>query len=211
MKLVCGLGNPGIRYAGTRHNAGFMAVEAFCEKLDPSWIEKWDSRIAKVQFRGEQILVQEPQTYMNLSGFALVRAAGFYRIGLDDIIVVHDDIDLPVGRVQVKVGGGDGGHKGIRSIIEQLGSRNFARIRVGVGRPAGFGPEVVDYVLQPFSADEEQELSDALQSVSVAIGEWVSGGVPRAQNKVNRRPVAVRDTPSCPPEGSDGPKDREEV
>jgi len=211
VKLVCGLGNPGARYAGTRHNAGFMAVEAFCDKLNPSWSEKWESRIARVEFQGVQILVQEPLTFMNLSGFALVRAAGFFRIAVDDVIVVHDDIDLPIGRVQVKFGGGDGGHKGIRSIIEQLGSGDFARIRVGVGRPAGRGPDVVDFVLQPFSADEEKELSEAIDVVSVAIREWVVGGVPKAQNKVNRRGNPKRGEPSCPPEMSDGPKDREEV
>lgn len=200
-----------MKYGGTRHNAGFMAVESFCENLNPSWTEKWDSRVAKVDYRGQPVLVQEPLTFMNLSGFALVRAARFYRIEMAGIIVVHDDIDLPLGRVQVKVGGGDGGHKGIRSIIDQTGSREFARIRVGVGRPEGFGPEVVDFVLQRFSDTEEKELSDALDSASVAIGEWVKGGVPRAQNKVNRRAKAGRSTPSCPSKKIDGPKDRGEV
>ncbi len=212
MKLVCGLGNPGSRYACTRHNVGFMAVESFCESLNPSWTEKWESRIAKVDLKGHQILVQEPLTFMNLSGFALVRAAQFYRIPPEDLLVVHDDIDLPVGKVMVKFGGGDGGHKGIRSVVEQLGSKDFVRIRIGVGRPAGHGPDVVDYVLQPFSSVEEEELSVAIKTATVAIGEWVFEGVSKAQNRVNRKASPKRSEPSCPPDQSvDGPKDRKEV
>lgn len=211
MKLVCGLGNPGIRYAGTRHNVGFMAAEALFESLNPSWIEKWDARVAKVDLGGQQVLVIEPQTFMNLSGFAVVRAAGFYRILPEDIVVIHDDIDLPLGKVMVKTGGGDGGHRGLRSIIEQLGTKDFVRIRIGVGRPEGFGPEVVDYVLQRFSDAEEKDLSEAVKTASVAIREWVSGGVPKAQNRVNRRGNLKRCEPSCPSENAGGPKVREEV
>jgi len=211
VKLVCGLGNPGLRYAGTRHNVGFIAVEALFESLNPSWIDKWDARVARVDFEGRQVLVVEPQTFMNLSGFAVVRAAAFYRIPPEDIVVLHDDIDLPLGRVMVKTGGGDGGHKGIRSIIEQLGTREFVRVRIGVGRPEGQGPDVVDYVLQRFSEAERKELSEAVETASVAIREWVSGGVPKAQNRVNRRGNPTRCAPSCPPEMADGPKDREEV
>jgi len=211
VKLVCGLGNPGIRYAGTRHNVGFMAVEALFESSGPSWTEKWDARVARLDLAACQVLVVEPQTFMNLSGFAVVRAAGFYRIPPEDIAVIHDDIDLPLGKVMVKVGGGDGGHKGVRSVIEQLGTRDFVRVRVGVGRPEGFGPEVVDYVLQRFSDAEEQDLSEAVKTASVAIREWVAGGVPMAQNRVNRRGNPKRCEPSCPLEGTDGPKDRKEV
>lgn len=188
-----------------------MAVEALFESSDPSWIDKWDARVARLDLPGSQVLVVEPQTFMNLSGFAVVRAAGFYRIPPEDIAVIHDDIDLPLGRVIVKAGGGDGGHRGVRSVIEQLGTREFVRIRIGVGRPVGPGPEVVDYVLQRFSDAEEMDLSDAVKTASVAIREWVSGGVPKAQNRVNRRGNPKRSEPSCPPEGSDGPKDRKEV
>ncbi len=211
MKLVCGLGNPGNRYAGTRHNVGFIAVEALFETQNPGWIEKWDARVARLDLEGQQAIVVEPLTYMNLSGFAVTRAGGFYRIGPQDILVVHDDIDLPLGRVMVKMGGGDGGHRGVRSVIEQLGTRDFARVRIGVGRPDGQGPDVVDYVLQRFSDSEETDLSEAVKAASVAIREWARGGVPKAQNLVNRRGNPKRSEPSCPSDGAGGPKDREEV
>lgn len=211
MKLVCGLGNPGARYARTRHNAGFMAVEAFALPLGASFGERWNSRIARVSVDREDVLVQEPLTFMNLSGHAVSAAARFFRIAKEDVLIVHDDVDLPLGRLMLKFGGGDGGHKGIRSVIEQFGTRDFARLRVGVGRPATQGPEVPDYVLSPFHESEMDCLSGALQAAVEGIRSWVVGGVPTAQNRVNRK-VRSAEEPSCPGQRREpGPKDREEV
>ncbi len=211
MKLVCGLGNPGARYARTRHNAGFMVVEAFAQPLGASWSERWNARVAKVALGREDVLVLEPLTFMNLSGHAVSAAARFFRIVKEDVLIVHDDVDLALGRLMLKFGGGDGGHKGIRSIIEQFGTRDFARLRVGVGRPAQQGPEVPDYVLSPFHESELESLSGALDAAAEGIRAWVAGGVPTAQNRVNRRVRPVGE-PSCPGERRDpGPKVREEV
>jgi peptidyl-tRNA hydrolase, PTH1 family len=210
VKLVCGLGNPGARYARTRHNAGFMAVEAFGSPLSASFGERWQARTARVSPGGEDVLLLEPLTFMNRSGLAVVAAARFFRIEPIDVLVVHDDVDLPPGRVQVKLGGGDGGHKGIRSIIEQLGTREFPRIRVGVGRPEGAEPDMVDHVLSPFSAEELLVFDEALKQAVEGIRDWVVGGVPMAQNRVNRRVRPVK--PSCPgDESAPGPQDRKEV
>ncbi len=211
VKLVCGLGNPGARYARTRHNAGFMAVDAFAQTLDASWSERWNARVARVTVGREDVLVQEPLTFMNLSGHAVSAAARFFRITKEDVLIVHDDVDLALGRLMLKFGGGDGGHKGIRSVIEQFGTRDFARLRVGVGRPASQGPEVPDYVLSPFHESELGPLNGALEAAVEGIRVWVAGGVPTAQNRVNRRVRPVEE-PSCPGERRDpGPKDREEV
>jgi PTH1 family peptidyl-tRNA hydrolase len=187
-----------------------MAVEAFAGPLSPTWSERWSARVARVSCQGEDVLVLEPQTFMNLSGHAVSAAARFFRIELKDVLVVHDDVDLPLGRLMLKAGGGDAGHKGIRSILEQFGSRDFARLRVGVGRPSGQGPDVPDYVLAPFHESELEALDAALEKAVKGIREWVVGGVPMAQNRVNRRERPR--IPSCPETRRDpGPKDREEV
>lgn len=210
VKLVCGLGNPGARYARTRHNAGFMAVEAFGDPLSASYVERWQARTARVSVRGEEVLLVEPLTFMNLSGHAVVAAASFFRVEPINVLVVHDEVDLPLGRIQVKLGGGDGGHKGIRSIIEQFGTRDFPRLRVGVGRPESAAPDMVDHVLSPFSTGELEVLDAALKKAVEGILDWVVGGVPMAQNRANRRERPVK--PSCPgDESNPGPRDRKEV
>jgi len=212
VKLVCGLGNPGDRYARTRHNVGFLVVESFGDPLSAAWIERGQGRTARVSFGGEDVVLVEPLTFMNLSGHAVAATAGLFRIEPIDVLVVHDDVDLPLGRVQVKLGGGDGGHKGIRSVIEQMGTRDFPRLRVGVGRPAA--PSMIDHVLSPFSAEEREVLDAARVRAVEGIREWVVGGVPMAQNRVNRRnPPAERPVkPSCPgDESHPGPQDRKEV
>ncbi len=218
MKLVCGLGNPGAQYARTRHNAGFMVVEAFGGSLSASFGERWQARTARVSFRGEEVLLVLPLTFMNLSGHAVAAAATFFRVEPIDVLVVHDEIDLPLGRIQMKPGGGDGGHKGIRSITEVLGTADFPRIRVGVGRPGTQGPggqiSMVDHVLSPFSTDELEVFDAARERAVEGIEDWVIGGVPKAQNRVNRRsdPANRPVKPSCPgDESHPGPQDRKEV
>ena len=210
MKLVCGLGNPGVRYAGTRHNVGFFAVETFAQPLSPQWRERWDSRLARVDFEGKDLLVMEPQTFMNLSGQSIRQVAGFYKIPPSDVLVVHDDVDLDLGRVLVRHGGSDAGHKGVRSIIEHLGTGDFGRIRVGIGRPAHPDQDVTDYVLGRFSEEESDRFDRAIEKAVIGIGEWAFGGTTRAQNRVNRR-AHTQEVPSCPERIDDsGTQDRKE-
>ncbi len=211
MKVVCGLGNPGRRYACTRHNVGFMAVETFARLMELSWTERWSARVARVSFRGQDLLLVEPQTFMNLSGEAVGPVMRFHRIPVTDLLVVHDDADLPLGRVLVRAGGGDGGHKGVRSVMEGVGSADFARVRVGIGRPAHLAGEgLTDHVLSGFSEDERDLLDTALSRAVVGIQEWAIGGVPRAQNRVNRRDRPVR-APLCPERADPpGPPDQKE-
>ncbi len=211
MKVVCGLGNPGARYALTRHNVGFMVVETFAGPMGPSWTLRWSARVARVSFRGQDLLVVEPQTFMNLSGEAVGQVVRFYRVPVTDLLVVHDDADLPLGRVLVRAGGGDGGHKGVRSVIEGIGSADFARVRVGIGRPVGAaGEDLTDYVLSGFSEDERESLDAAVKKAVIGIQEWAVGGVSRAQNRVNRKD-RPNHTPSCPERAdSPGPSDRKE-
>lgn len=209
MKLVCGLGNPGDQYARTRHNVGFRVVEFFGARWMAAFGDRWQSRWARVTVDGVDVLLLMPTTFMNLSGHAVSQVLRYFRLGTDDLLVVHDDVDLPLGRVQVKVGGGDNGHRGVRSVMEQLGTREFARIRIGVGRPARPEGEMVDHVLSPFSPEEEEALAPAMEKAVEGIHHWVLGGVPRAQNRMNRRVRPER--PSCPKASSDGPQVQKEV
>ena len=158
MYLVVGLGNPGAQYVDTRHNIGFIAADEIFRRFKfSSFKNKFDGLVAEGQIAGEKVLLLKPQTYMNLSGNAVVKAAMFYKILPDEIIVIHDDMDLNVGQMKAKCGGGAGGHNGLKSIDSHV-TPNYNRIRIGVGHPAGRGPEVVDYVLGRFSKAEEQIL-----------------------------------------------------
>lgn len=209
--MVCGLGNPGARYARTRHNVGFMAVEAFAHTTGCVWTERGAARIARVSFSGQDLLLMKPLTFMNLSGEAVGPIVRLYQVPVTDLLVVHDDVDLAVGRVLVRAGGGDGGHKGLRSVIDELESPDFARVRIGIGRPERAVEQgITDYVLSEFLEDELEALGSALVLAVVGIQEWAVGGVTRAQNRVNRKARQVI-KPSCPERAdSPGPLDRKE-
>lgn len=184
--LVVGLGNPGARYARTRHNIGFMAVERWVEELTPgrpSWTEKWKGLTATVTCGRQRCVVLKPQTYMNVSGGSVVPAAQFHRVPPPQIVVVHDEIDFPLGRLAIKKGGGHGGHNGLRDIIAQLGSSDFLRIRLGVGR-AVHGA-VADHVLSEFSADEQDPVDDLVRRAVAALTCMMTDGVVMAMNKFN--------------------------
>jgi len=213
VKLVCGLGNPGARYAGTRHNAGFRVVEAFAAGSSPAWTSRWDARVATFVWKDEPVTIIEPQTFMNLSGTAVVRAMQQLRVRLDDLLVVHDEVDLSTGRVLVRMGGSENGHRGVGSIIDHLGTRDFARLRIGVGRPEpGSEIEMVDWVLEPFPEGETETFLAAVRKAADGIGDWITGGVPRVQNRLNRRERPAKPTtPSCPGPQDPGPQDRKEV
>ncbi len=174
MKAILGLGNPGPQYSNNRHNAGAMFIDALAER---EGIKVKKSGFSSIYGTGkigetESVLVK-PQTYMNLSGQAAVGIVKHYSLAISDLIVVHDDIDLPLGTVKTKIGGGDGGHNGIKSIASSLGGKEFHRIRIGVGRPPD-GVDAADYVLSGFSKSELKELQgsilDALDILDTLIG-----------------------------------------
>jgi len=189
-KLICGLGNPGSEYEGHRHNVGFRIVDAAAErfkiKLDR---RKFDGRIGQGEVGKFRVFLFEPQTFMNASGAALAAAVRFYKIDAADLLVVHDELDLPFGRLQLKLGGGAGGHNGLISIIEWLGREDFARLRFGIGKPEGPGAKerVVSHVLSDFNPEEQAALEDLVGRAADAVDAWSRDGLASAMNRFNRR------------------------
>jgi PTH1 family peptidyl-tRNA hydrolase len=184
--LIVGLGNPGARYARTRHNVGFRVADAWAEAhapMRPSWTEKWKGLTTTVSCGGQRCVLLKPQTFMNRSGFSVVPAAQFHRVTPPQIVVVHDEIDFPLGRLAIKKGGGHGGHNGLRDIVAQLGSAEFLRVRLGVGRPVH--GEVADYVLSEFNPDEQDPAADMVERATKALTCMMTDGVVMAMNKFN--------------------------
>lgn len=187
MKLLVGLGNPGSEYERTRHNVGWMVLDEIARAAGASIDrQKFRAELGEAVIDGVRTLLLKPQTYMNLSGEAVGPAARFYRIEPKDVVVIHDDLDLDFGRVQIKVGGGHGGHNGLRSLISHLGSPDFVRIRVGIGRPGG-KREVVGYVLGGFDKKESEELPFVLDRAAAAARCVLQGDPVRCMNEFNRR------------------------
>ncbi len=174
MKLIVGLGNPGIRYQLTRHNVGFLALDAFVDKnigLEVNWKKKYSSRFVEHHFKGQKILLAKPQTYMNLSGKAVEEICNYYNIANHQLLVVYDDINLPLGRIRVRRKGSAGGHRGIESIIQCLGTDNFPRLRIGI-RNDGLlrHMDYSSFVLANFLQEEEQMLEGMIK-LSVKVVE----------------------------------------
>lgn len=185
MKIVVGLGNPGAEYSATRHNAGFMVIDELARRWNiDSWRERHQALVA--EYRGEeQVLLVKPQTYMNLSGTAVGELARWYKVASDDIIIAYDDLDLPVGKLRLRLKGGSGGHRGIESLLVHLPQDNFMRVRVGIGRPPT-GWEVVNYVLGRFTTEEEPLIDAAVKKAAEAIESIVRDGANKAMNKFNK-------------------------
>lgn len=196
MYLVVGLGNPGKKYEKNRHNVGFMVVERLARAHGlPDFKEKFSGVWTKGELAADgarrPVALLEPQTYMNLSGDSVQPASAFLKVEPARVIVVHDELDLPWQDVRLKVGGGHAGHNGLRSIIQRLGTPDFVRVRVGVGRPPpGFKGDVADYVLMDFDAMERAELPDVLDRACAAVEKVVAEGVAPAMNAVNTRAPA---------------------
>ncbi len=187
MRLIVGLGNPGREYARNRHNVGFRVADEMARRAGLSWGRKFDAEIGQGLWDGEKVCVVKPTTYMNHSGQAVAAAARFYKVATPELVVVHDDMDLAFGRLQVKRGGGHAGHNGLRSIAESMGGPDFARIRVGVGRPPS-GWDAADYVLSDFSEAEEQSLlSDVVPRAADAAWMAAVKGPGPAMNVFNGR------------------------
>jgi PTH1 family peptidyl-tRNA hydrolase len=184
-QLVVGLGNPGPRYAGTRHNAGFMVVDLLAERIGGRF-KAHRSRCDVVEGRlaGTPVVLAKPKSYMNESGGPVVAVARFYKVPVERITVVHDDLDLPFGSLRLKRGGGDGGHNGLRSTTSALGSKEYARVRFGIGRPPG-RQDPADYVLRDFSSAERKELDFLVDRAADAIEALLADGIEPAQNKFN--------------------------
>jgi PTH1 family peptidyl-tRNA hydrolase len=187
LKLVVGLGNPGEGYARTRHNVGFLVADKLARSLGADFTaKKFAAELAEARAGQERVFIMKPQTYMNHSGEAVGAALRFWKLGLEDLVVVHDDIELEPFRVQLKVGGGDSGHNGIKSVNAHVGGRDYGRVRVGVGRPPP-RMDPADYVLGKFSKGDEAELELCLERATDATRLAVELGVPKAMNQVNRR------------------------
>lgn len=190
-KVICGLGNPGPRYARTRHNAGYRAVERIAGAGGVWKDYRHLASTCPAEIEGVSVMLVRPLTYMNLSGEAVQRLL-YRRWGLDpeDLLVIHDDLDRPAGTIRLRPGGSSGGHKGVQSIIDHLGSQNFARLRIGIGRPSA-GLETVEYVLKPFSFEERPLFEEAWDASVRAAQCWLTDGIETAMNHFNKRVPGV--------------------
>ncbi len=185
--LIVGLGNPGREYARTRHNAGFMVLDGLAARWKAGWTleKKFDARIAKANRDGSQILLCEPQTYMNLSGEAVGAVAAFKKIPAARVLVAVDDADLPFGEIRLRPGGSSGGHHGLESIEQHLRTRDYARQRIGIGRDNPGVREIAGHVLSQFRSDEQELLEKVLQKACEQIECWLDAGVTQAMNRFN--------------------------
>lgn len=185
MLLLVGLGNPGKEYDGTRHNIGFEAVDAIARAASATdFKEKFSGVWAKGRLGDQDVVLLKPMTFMNLSGQSVQPAAAFFKVAPADVIVFHDELDLPFGEVRLKKGGGHAGHNGLRSMIERLGTPDFGRVRLGIGRPpAGFRGDVADYVLSRFDAVEKASVPDLLKCAVAMTEDACKHGLAAAMNK----------------------------
>ncbi len=185
--MVVGLGNPGPRYRYTRHNAGFMVIHRWAKALGVRLLSRrFEGRCSPASFQDRELLLLCPQTFMNLSGRSVKSCSESLGVGINDILVVHDDLDLPLGRVKVAQKGGGGGHKGIQSLFEHLGTREFSRVKIGIGRPRQ-GEPVDEFVLSPFYREDRAAVEAALQKAVHACELFVSQGIETAMNQINRQ------------------------
>ncbi len=198
MHLLVGLGNPGRQYEKTRHNVGFQVIDRFPgHHIDSSAAhhflrslsagaerEKFQSLWREHRWGATHVLTVKPQTYMNLSGQAVQKWIAYYKIPLDHVLIVHDDLDLPLGRMKFAHGGGSGGHKGVDSIIRELGTKAFLRLKVGIGRPR-YSEPVEEFVLNSFYSDETDQAGEAVEKAVMAVETWIREGISKAMNAFN--------------------------
>jgi PTH1 family peptidyl-tRNA hydrolase len=205
MKLIVGLGNPGNQYAHSRHNIGFMCVAYFAKNRDWGFEKKEGlARTAHGRIGSEEIVLARPQTFMNLSGEAVKKLVIKYRVKPEDLIVIHDEMDLRLGIIRIRRGGGTAGHNGVESIIRELGSADFVRVRVGVGRPkiegAAEHSHVVGYVLGDFNGDEAEVIKNVIGDVDHAIVTLIKDGLETSMNRFNKTNASTTEKPEKPKE-----------
>ena len=185
MKLLVGLGNPGAKYHDTRHNVGFRVIDALARRWSvDQWREQHQALVAKVREGGEAVLVAKPMTFMNLSGDAVAGLAGFYKVAVPDVLVVLDEVALPLGRLRAGRSGSHGGHNGLKSVIARLGTSDVPRLRIGVGRGDG-RKELADHVLGAFAAEERDQVEAAVLRAAEASVMFVTDGIERVMNVFN--------------------------
>jgi PTH1 family peptidyl-tRNA hydrolase len=186
--LIAGLGNPGAEYAGNRHNCGFMVADVLAARIGARFKrDRSRAVVAEGRLAGFPVTLAKPQTYMNLSGGPVVSLRSFYKLLADQIVVIHDELDLPFDTIRLKLGGGDGGHNGLRSVTAALGTRDYFRVRVGIGRPPG-RMDAADYVLHDFPAAERKLLPLVLEQAADAVETLLRHGLAAAQNEFHAAP-----------------------
>ena len=188
LKVIVGLGNPGSKYTETRHNAGFWFIEEVARKYSATFRadKKFHGEVAKISLEGKDIWLLKPETFMNRSGLAVQSLMSFYRMTAEQLLVAHDEIDLPPGTAKLKTGGGHGGHNGLRDIISQLGSKEFNRLRIGVGHP-GSKDQVVDYVLRNPSRDDRIMIDRDIDDAVAVMPELASGAFEQAMQALHSK------------------------
>lgn len=185
MYLMVGLGNPGQAYERTRHNIGFQVIRSLSRELGIRLSRRrFQSRYAETVFQGKKTVFLCPETFMNLSGMAVKACADYYGSDPEKVLIVHDDLDLPVGRIKLASSGGPGGHKGVASVIRSLGTKDFPRVKVGIGRPR-YGEPIEDFVLAPFYRDQQDAINRAIQGAVQACELFVLKGVESAMNVIH--------------------------
>lgn len=184
MKIIAGLGNPGDDYKNTRHNVGFMFLDAFAQNLQiTNWRENFSALVSEAFFNNEKIILVKPMTFMNDSGLAIGQVLNYYKLETSDLAVIHDDMDIPVGAVRIRKKGGAGGHNGIKSILEHTPDENFMRFRIGIGHPDKIS--VIKHVLSPFNEDEREKVNAAIKSLIPALECAIETDIDMAMNKFN--------------------------
>ncbi len=184
MKVIVGLGNPGGKYHGTRHNVGFAVVDALAKSPDAgSFQGRFQADVAELRVEGEKVLLVKPQTFMNLSGRSVRQVVDFYQVAVEDVLVVCDDINLPLGKLRFRAKGTHGGHNGLRDIQNHLGTTEYPRLRIGVGAPEA--DETVDHVLGRFRPTEKPVIEEALQIAVQAADAWIRKGIQECMNQYN--------------------------
>lgn len=185
MFCIAGLGNPGLQYQETRHNAGFLVIDRMALQAGIEVNKRgFQSVYGKGVLGGKESFLIKPQTFMNLSGQAVSACTSYFKIPVSQVLIIYDDLDLPLGKIRFRLSGSPGGHKGLTSIIQMIGTNEIPRLRVGIGRPNN-GQEVVDYVLAPFSGDEKQIFMDSIQRAAVAGSSFVTEGPEYVMNHFN--------------------------
>ena len=188
MKIITGLGNPGLRYANTRHNAGFMVIDRIADKLGMNVTQqKFSALFAKGKYKGEDIILLKPETFMNNSGLAVRQCLDFFKAGPEDLIVIYDDVDLPTGHLRIRQKGSAGGHNGIKSIITCVFTQQFDRVRVGISKDPHY--QMPDWVLGKFSPQEHEALDPGLDLAASAVLDIVENGCGHAMNNYNLKKV----------------------
>lgn len=188
MYFVVGLGNPGAKYADTRHNVGFWVIDRLADEAGVTVFDKkFKARLARARIEGEDCILMKPETFMNLSGESVGPALGFHKETVDHLVVIHDDLDLDVGRLKLKKGGGHGGHNGLKSLAQHLPSPGYARVRIGIGRPPPRW-DTAAYVLGKFGSEEQAKVDRVLDEAADAVKSILTEGIGRAMNQFNRGP-----------------------